>query len=466
MRSTRLIPLAALAVVLAGVQPGQAETGADLDTTSREAVENAFLDAIAASTGVRGDWTGSYEHCDPGTVSPAMLAGQLAAVNFERALVGVPAATLDPKLTEGAQKGAFAWASGDECGLNQADFPGWKIHCDDDPAWSLLDGSGLRLVPYRVRVGIGWLPGAGDLDYQLESEESAGPDWLAWPSAGWFPEKLHWSSHWELAAPEADFTAATVTLTDAKTGAPIGTRIKDATAGEGLRPGHLVWEATDWPEDREPSIAVTVSGVTRGGQTVSHSYTVNLFVPSARIVGHPNYTGEVRVGETLTAQAARTVPKVGTTFYNLGYETRPSFSWWRDGVRVKRYGQYRVRLADQGHRLVLRQRVSASGFTSPSAFSEPTPVVLPATRLRSMGIRIEGTRKVGQTVRAVPEWTFPRSRVNERFQWYRWGDPIPGATKARLILRKRYASGIRVRIQGRSGGQHATQWRQFRVQLA
>lgn len=81
-----------------------------------------------------------------------------------------------------------------------------------------------------------------------------------------------------------------------------------------------------------------------------------------------------------------------------------------------------------------------------------------------MHVRIEGRREGRRRVRAVPEWTFPRSRVKERFQWYRWQDPIPGATKPTLFLSKKYVGvDIGVRVWGRSGKQRVSQWRSFLV---
>lgn len=439
------------------------DAGGRIDRMDRTAVEDAYMQALAGSTAVPLGWTGSEERCDPGVISAESLAGQLAVVNFQRALVGVPAATLDPTLTDTAQKGAFAWTYGDACGMNERDFSAWKLHCTDMAIWDVLRYSSIYLVPRAMRVGIGVVPGGGAITYAADTDQYSGREWLEWPSSGYNPSPLVLGGTWELAAPDSDFSNATVTMTGPD-GVPLATpRIVNATGAEsdGLGIGRLAWRPTN--EGDEGSYTVTVDGIVRSGQTISHTYTVNLFRPKAWIQGAPSFTGEMRVGSKVKALPARVVPRPTLFDPGLSHDS-PRLSWWRDGNRVHRYSEYRLRVADQGHQLVVGERSTVSGFLNPLVFSGPTAAVQPATRLRPMHVRIEGRREGRRRVRAVPEWTFPRSRVKERFQWYRWQDPIPGATKPTLFLSKKYVGvDIGVRVWGRSGKQRVSQWRSFLV---
>ncbi len=455
---------AAVLLTAAGAGWGNPAPG-PIDRFNQQAVEDAYMQALAATTTVPLGWSGSEGTCDPGAISPAALASQLAVVNFQRAMIGVPAATLDAGLTDRAQKGAFAWTNGDACGMSAANYPGWKLHCVDTEMaiWDLLRLSRVYTVPHQIRIGVGLVPGGGAITHVQDSPEYNGPEWLEWPTSGYNPSPMVLGWNWHLSAPDADFSNATVTMSGAD-GAPLATpQILGATSpGEDrLGVGTLSWRPTN--EDDEGAYTVTVNGIVRAGQTVSHTYTVNLFKPKPIIQGTPRFTGHLRVGSLVKALPVPVVPR--PTLFDPGLSHNwPQLSWWRDGKRVRARGEYRLRVADQGHQLIVGERSTVNGFLNYLVFSGPTPVVQPATRLRPMAVRIDGKREVGSKVRAVPEWTFPRQRVRERFQWYRWQDPIPGADRPTFRLSKKYEGiDIGVRVRGRSGKQRATQLRTFLV---
>jgi hypothetical protein len=87
-----------------------------------------------------------------------------------------------------------------------------------------------------------------------------------------------------------------------------------------------------------------------------------------------------------------------------------------------------------------------------------------------MGIKLEGVRQVGRTIRVFPEWTYPQSKVRQKVQWYIGGRPIPGATKTRLVLRRQFlkipkngSAFLQVRVKAQARGQHASQSRTYQV---
>ncbi len=452
----------------AAMMPTQAiaATPPDLDVNNREAVETAYMDALAASKSVPDGWTGSEQACNPGALSPEFLQGQLAVVNFGRALTGLPAVGLSQDLTARAQLGAFAWTFGDQCGLEASNYPGHKVHCTDEPTWVMLPDTGVVIDAFATEVGIGWVPGGGDLAVTHSGGYQDPPPWMAWPSAGYFPEPLQESSGWYLAGAGADFTNASVRMTDPATGQPVAnTRIKAAygTAGDDAV-NYLQWEVSQL--ETLDDVMVTVEGIVRAGQTVSHSYTVHLFNPTMRTLGQPTYSGVPQVGATLTGTSAPVMPASMESM-----DSEVSLSWWRDGVRVGRGTTYKVRVGDLGRSLVLRQRSSHWGFSESIVDATPTGTVQPATRLRPMGIKLEGVRRVGRTIRVFPEWTFPRSKVRQSVQWwYVNGQRIPGATKTRLVLSRKVlripkngSADIEVRVKAQARGQHASQSRRYRV---
>ena len=142
-------------------------------------------------------------------------------------------------------------------------------------------------------------------------------------------------------------------MTDPATGQPVANaRVKAAIKAAGDKwLGYLQWDVSQL--ETLDDVTVTVEGIVRAGQTVSHSYTVHLFKPTMRTLGQPTYSGVVKVGETLTAKSAPVMPASMES-----RDSEVSLSWWRDGVRVGRGTTYKVRVGDLGRSLVLRQRSS------------------------------------------------------------------------------------------------------------
>ncbi|HEY4267042.1 MAG TPA: hypothetical protein VGM94_02510, partial [Galbitalea sp.] len=112
----------------------------------------------------------------------------------------------------------------------------------------------------------------------------ANPDWVPWPTAGYFPEPLEPSGRWSLstnASWKYDLSHATVSVKDAN-----GNALKvtvDATA-QGYGNDTLVWEVAGLAKPaagKEVDYTVTVNGMKNGSQTLSHSYVVQLFNPDS-----------------------------------------------------------------------------------------------------------------------------------------------------------------------------------------
>lgn len=114
---------------------------------------------------------------------------------------------------------------------------------------------------------------AGDL---LES----GPEqFVAWPSAGFFPAPLS-SHYWSLSFPGADFSSASVAMTRVGAGSVSASVVsRDFSAGDAT----LVWQPNpdQMPDatSQDHTYVVTVSGIVIGGVTQSYQYEVTMMNP-------------------------------------------------------------------------------------------------------------------------------------------------------------------------------------------
>ncbi|WP_396255488.1 hypothetical protein [Haloferula sp. A504] len=164
---------------------------------------------------------------------------------------------------------------------------------ENDPATLSIWSSGVGHRRWILKQGVsdfatGDVPGDGTRRasnvlyvYPASSELVAvTPKFVSWPSAGFFPDALM-AKQWSLSHPGADFTSATVSMTDSA-GAPVATALVDR---ETLSLGDpaIVWSVPDsvalTSVDADTTYQVTVSGIELDGATVSHSYSVTVIDP-------------------------------------------------------------------------------------------------------------------------------------------------------------------------------------------
>lgn len=118
------------------------------------------------------------------------------------------------------------------------------------------------------------IPKSEELDF------SPDPVFASYPASGFFPAELN-SPYWSLAYPDADFTAATVTMKDSAMN-PVSVSIVSRATGFG--DNAIVWQV---PETASvASVAadttwhITVSGIQGSGIPAEHSYSVTLIDPN------------------------------------------------------------------------------------------------------------------------------------------------------------------------------------------
>lgn len=140
----------------------------------------------------------------------------------------------------------------------------------------------------------------------------------------------------------------------------------------------------------------------------------------------PTIGGTAAVGSTLSATSTGTWSQPGVDV---------SLQWLRNGAVIggATGASYALGPADQGTRISLRVTASKSNYTTGTATSAQSGVVVPGTLVTSGTPAILGKLRVGKRLRAVPPLCTPAATIS--YQWLRSGKPIPNATKVKYKLK-------------------------------
>jgi len=298
-----------------GRQAQAADSGYTIDTGNREAVRLFYQAVFASSHGVASGWSGNPTSCDAGDTSAAYKAAVLRRINWFRAMAGVPASVqLDATFNQKAQQAAMLMAANQQ--LSHTPPTSWT--CYNAVAAEAANKSNLT-IGYTGPDSIGdayvrdagannsvvghrrWVfypqtqfMGTGDVEGAVATNAlwvqdanifAARPvvrdDFVAWPPKGYSPYTTVYP-RWSLSYPQADFSAATVTMTE--NGVPIATRLE--TPLNGFGENTLVWfpgayvDGMEWARPAtDTAYQVTVSNVVVNGVARSFSYTATVFDP-------------------------------------------------------------------------------------------------------------------------------------------------------------------------------------------
>lgn len=115
--------------------------------------------------------------------------------------------------------------------------------------------------------------------------------------------------------------------------------------------------------------------------------------------------------------------------------TALSYQWLRGGAAIPGAvgSTYRVVAADAGLPIQVQVTGSLAGYTPAQATSAPTRKVPFLGKTKPAKPKVSGTAKVGKKLKAKPG-TWKPSKMTFRYQWYRQGVAIPGATRASYTL--------------------------------
>ncbi len=344
-----------------------ANSGLAVDIHQREEVRNFYNALFYASEDVPMGWTGSIAGCARGDTDPAYREASLLRINVLRALAGVPAAvTLDPTYNAKAQQAALMMSANNKL----SHTPKQDTLPPNDPPWPCLTDEGDEaagnsnlslgyagptaitfgqmedqgdnntrvghrrwlLYPQTQQMGVGDVAGDDPTVHPpanavwIQDAHIGDPrpavrdDFVAWPPPGYVPYSLVFP-RWSFAYPNADFSAAKVTVARAGINLPVTQEAYDPSLGIGE--STLVWKPSD-PALGDPAPApladtrfdVTVENVKIGGNTKPpFKYTVTLFDPAKAGVDTilPTITGPANpaINSAASYSIVGTVPAAG-----------------------------------------------------------------------------------------------------------------------------------------------------------
>lgn len=286
-----------------------------IDTSSRLAVVAAFYSGYNASEGFAVGWGGNTVNCVLGTNSLNHQEATLRRVNYFRAMAGLPGVVaLDAGRSDKCIRSAMmmsgqgslshnpptTWSCYSADGAEAAgksnlalgrEGPGAvDLYMDDHgPGNEPVGHRRWILYPPQVVMGTGSVPAQGGKSsanalwvLATFGARPSGPDFIAWPSPGFFPYQLlpRFSSRWSFSRPNASFGSATVAVT--QNGTPLTVNIV-STADNGFGDNTLVWTVagvpTTAPTTDRPYL-VTLNNVVINGNPQSFSYTVTVIDPA------------------------------------------------------------------------------------------------------------------------------------------------------------------------------------------
>jgi uncharacterized protein YkwD len=304
-----------------GQAPSASDGGYVVDTGNRESVRLFYKSVYASSNDVPSGWNGSLAGCNAGETTAEFKAATLRRINWFRAMAGVPAAVqFDAGFNAKAQQAALLMSANGQLSHNPP--PAWTCYNPtaaeaagksnlalgrsgadamargymQDPGAGNAAGGHRRwiLYPQTRFMGSGDVGGGASptdttvvnaLWVQDADIRSARPpvrdDFVAWPAKGYTPYPAVYP-RWSFSYPDADFSAATVAMTE--NGVPIATRLEAVQNGFGENT--LVWipgaytDSMAWARPAADTVyQVTVGNVTVGGRSRAFTYSATVFDP-------------------------------------------------------------------------------------------------------------------------------------------------------------------------------------------
>ncbi len=340
-----------------------------VDTSAREEVRSFYNAIYPVSDGVLMDSTSDVTNCIPGTNAPAFYIAVLRRINWLRALAGIPASiALDGSYCVQDQQAAVMMSANTNLSHNPPTT--WSCYTADGAAAAnksdlYLGNSGPGaitgyvqdfggnnaavghrrwvLYPQTQMMGTGDVPAQNGLfaanatwvvdgNYYGPRPPTRQP-FVSWPPPGFAPFPLVFP-RWSLSFPQADFTAATVTMQS--NGVPCSVRLE--TLESGIGENTLAWVPADldannsgtvWPfSGADTTYAVAVSNVVIGGVASNFNYTVTVFDPA---VPGPDYQPPAISGPTQPGVGRNTLYTFTAIADASGYQWRQTqrlpFNW-------------------------------------------------------------------------------------------------------------------------------------------
>jgi hypothetical protein len=247
-------------------------------------------------------WTGNASTCTAGTLPQSTHDAVIKRINYFRKLVGLNSnCTLDASLFGQEQEAALMMTANNQ--LNHAPPSTWTCytsagyagaassnlalgyHSSDAITVFINDfGTGNERVGHRrwilhsrkQKFSYGCTSNATALYVFNADTNTQVPDFIAYPPGAYIPQTLVFG-RWSFGIPNANFSAATVTMTGTSGNVPLSVVSNNAV---GYGDNTIVWAPTgiDLTNDADVSYHVVVSGIT-GAAQASYAYDVKIFKP-------------------------------------------------------------------------------------------------------------------------------------------------------------------------------------------
>ena len=275
--------------------------GTGFDTWDRDAVVAAYRAEFEREQPDHG-FTGNIADCEAGTTSQAFRDSVVQRANWYRQMAGLNTVTENPSRSAAAQRKALImsaegrlshdptpdWAcytevplnGGENIGLGNIGVRGVDRYMRDTGGNNLAVGHRQQILsPFVEEIGTGNVyeedgphraANAMHLGYDYNSDATVREPrgFVAWPPAGYVPAETVWG-RWSFQLPDADFSKATVTVTDDY--GPILVQVIDRDSRHGgaavVWAVHGDYNSVQLPEPRhgDKCYTVTLSRVTVAG---------------------------------------------------------------------------------------------------------------------------------------------------------------------------------------------------------
>lgn len=276
-------------------------TGA-INTNSRAAVVEAYRNWYGKPTPDMG-FTGNVQNCVAGTTSMEFQQSTIDRINFYRAMVGIKPVTLTPNLGNYQEAALMmdannqlshsppdtwrCYTSGGASGAGSSNLAlgangpyAIDIYIDDFGGNNSAVGHRRWiLLPSQSTFATGDAPGANSLAVWQGGGNTvpAGLQYVAWPSAGYFPgDLIPGSGRWSFSNIDGgNLGAATVTMKNMLTGANIPVTMEPFYSGYGAPT--LVWipqGVSRGSPSQDTPYQVTISNVGSAPNLKTYTYTV------------------------------------------------------------------------------------------------------------------------------------------------------------------------------------------------
>lgn len=271
-------------------------------------MNSSYWRSYASGLSMPTGYTGSDSACNPGTVTASSRAATLRAINYVRSLAGLYPVRLNATLNARSQRTALMMSANKR--LSHYPTTSWRCYSAAGAANAARSNLALAypritsagvvgmymrdagasntavghrrwlLNPFTTAMGTGATETANAITViGPRNNYRPNPAYVAWPSAGYFPNTMEPNGRWSLSAGnrKANFARATVRVY--RNGVPI--RATKLRVHNGYAMPTLVWQMPA-SVSKSGNFRVVVRGIRHTGKkrTYARAYTVSMFTPS------------------------------------------------------------------------------------------------------------------------------------------------------------------------------------------